>query len=131
MEELKIRFNEKSENTIFAKNATKNLPLDGLQVFIDKTWDVIRNQKELNLPDQREMVANFRCNEIKQDAINLVTKAINQLRIKCEGGVVLSFGPDCQAILGEARGHFEENANQYKGTVYKKVALELQTHLFA
>jgi len=46
-----------------------NIPIDGLSVFIDQTWEVIRNQKELNLPDQREMVANYRCNEIKDEAI--------------------------------------------------------------
>jgi hypothetical protein len=38
-------------------------------VFLEKTWSVIREDKELNLPDQREMVANYRCNEIKQEAL--------------------------------------------------------------
>ena len=46
--------------------------MDGLQIFIDQTWDTIKNQKELNLPDQRQMVANFRCNEIKAECIELV-----------------------------------------------------------
>lgn len=41
-------------------------------MFVDQTWGVIRDQKELNLPDQREMVANYRCNEIKDEAMQKV-----------------------------------------------------------
>jgi len=42
--------------------------MDGLAIFIDNTWDKIKDQKELNLPDQRIMVANLRCNELKDEA---------------------------------------------------------------
>ena len=69
---LKVRFDRTTENNIYPKGDNKNLPIDGFQVFIDKTWDVIRHQKELNLPDQRQMVANFRCAEIKEEAVKLV-----------------------------------------------------------
>jgi hypothetical protein len=61
-------------NALFLPRDDKHdppVPLDGLSIFYEQTWEVIRSQKELNLPDQREMVANFRCNEIKQEAIDL------------------------------------------------------------
>lgn len=36
------------------------------------TWQTIKEQKELNLPDQREIVATYRCNEIKDEALKKV-----------------------------------------------------------
>ena len=46
--------------------------MDGLSIFIEQTWEKIKTQKELNLPDQRLMVANYRCTEIKEESIELV-----------------------------------------------------------
>jgi len=46
--------------------------MDGLSAFIENIWGVIRSDKELNLPDTKEMVANFRCNEIKEEALQQV-----------------------------------------------------------
>ena len=43
--------------------------MDGMPIYVEKTWDVIRQQKDLNLPGQMLMVANFRCNEIKNEAL--------------------------------------------------------------
>ena len=45
------------------------MPIDGLPIYIEKSWEMIRDQKELNLPDQREMVANYRCQEFKTEAL--------------------------------------------------------------
>ena len=41
-------------------------------MFMSHTWRQIREQKELNLPDQRIMVASLRCNELKDEALDLV-----------------------------------------------------------
>jgi len=50
-EKLRARFDIENPDTLYPKNSEKNIPIDGLSVFIDQTWEVIRNQKELNLPD--------------------------------------------------------------------------------
>jgi hypothetical protein len=66
---LKSRFSPQASNTLFPHDAeSKNVPMDGLPIFIDKTWEKIKSQKELNLPDQRIMVANLRCNELKEES---------------------------------------------------------------
>jgi len=71
--ELKQRFDVHSSNTYFLSDAEqKNVPMDGMPIFIEKSWSIIRSQKELNLPDQRDMVANYRCNEIKEEAEKIV-----------------------------------------------------------
>ena len=42
--------------------------MDGQTLFADKTWEKILTKKELNLPDQRVLVATMRCNELKDKA---------------------------------------------------------------
>jgi len=54
--------------------------MDGLALFIENTWDKIRTQKELNLPDQRVMVASLRCGELKEEALQEVAPKISHLR---------------------------------------------------
>ena len=77
---LKQRFVVGSENSLFLDDAEEqNVPMDGLSCYISQTWDVIRGNKELNLPNQRAMVAAFRCNEIKEDICKLVKPQIDFL----------------------------------------------------
>ena len=69
---LRSRFDIENEKTLFPSSDVKSVPMDGLPIFIDQTWEKIRTQKELNLPDQKAMVANFRCNELRQEAIDAI-----------------------------------------------------------
>lgn len=62
--------------------------MDGLSIFIDKTWEKIRTQKELNLPDQRIMVANLRCNELKEEAIEQIKNDVQGMKEMSERFVI-------------------------------------------
>jgi len=79
--QLKARFTHADPQTLLPVQGQKGttVPLDGLCMFLQQTWDVIKNQKELNLPDQRQMVANYRCGEIKQEALDKVAQSLSDL----------------------------------------------------
>lgn len=50
--ELRSRFSLSVSNTLFLSDAEqKNVPIDGMPIFIERSWAIIRSQKELNLPD--------------------------------------------------------------------------------
>ena len=85
--------------------------MDGLSLFIDKTWEKIRTQKELNLPDQRVMVANLRCNELKEEALEKVTPKINELNQLSATQKIDDFSSKCKGILKEAASHYDEYAH--------------------
>jgi hypothetical protein len=71
--QLRGRFENDAPATLFpAPNQRKNVPIDGLSLFISHTWEKIRTQKELNLPDQRVMVSSLRCGELREEALALV-----------------------------------------------------------
>jgi hypothetical protein len=66
--EIRNHFSSESNASWFAGYEGHRVPKDGLPIFDVKTWEKIRTQKELNLPDQRVLVATMRCNELKDKA---------------------------------------------------------------
>ncbi len=123
--ELRNRFDFKNENTLFPSLESKNVPMDGLSIFIDNTWDKIRNQKELNLPDQRIMVANLRCNELKEEALEKVKGETYSLTKLSEREVIDEFSNKCLEVLQIAVTHYDEYAHQYDKTVFEKTRKDL------
>ncbi len=59
--------------------------MDGLPFFLESSWASIRSNKELNLPDQRKLVAEYRCNELKDEVIKNMEGDISKLE-KDAGG---------------------------------------------
>ena len=124
--ELRNRFAVGATDSLFLSEAEqKNLPIDGMPIFVDQAWESIRNQKELNLPDQRAMVANYRCNEIKEEAIKSIANDIQKLEAACAAGVVPEFGSKCTGILKKATDYFSDVSKQYTKDVREKVLQEL------
>lgn len=134
--ELKEKFTAGSENNFFPEIASdagqgaKAVPIDGLSYFIDTTWAIIKDQKELNLPDQREMVAQYRCNEVKEEALELIKTHVQALDAKSRSSSISDFPEQGMGILEVAVKHYKQEAVQYKGAVYDKVLKEIAETVF-
>lgn len=87
--------------------------MDGLALYMQNTWEKIRDQKELNLPDQRIMVANLRCGELKEEALQGVENDVEKLRKESEKTLIEGFNSRCNDIIKRAVNHFDEFAHQY------------------
>lgn len=123
---MKHRFEVGSQNTLFlSASEQKNVPMDGLAMYIRQSWDTIRHNRDLNLPDQREMVANFRCNELKEEALKAAKEPSLELQKKCEHGLVENFSQQCNEIIDQAVNYYNEVAHQYDKNVFKKIQGEL------
>ena len=120
--ELRERFSLQAQDGIFNPDSEdSNVPSDGLPVFVDQTWAVIRTQKELNLPGQREMVANFRCNEMKLEALAKVKERVEALEQQCQKQLIENFGASCTEVMTEALELYHDAAKQYNKEVQEKV----------
>lgn len=109
---LKNRFELDAPDTLFLKDAEqKNVPMDGMSIFIEQAWSMIRNQKELNLPDQREMVANYRCNELKEEALDLIKQPLHDLMQKSEVAVIEGFSELCKGVMKTSVEHYTSVAH--------------------
>lgn len=124
--ELKSRFEVSSPNSLFLSDSEqKNVPLDGLHVFIDKSWESIKAQKELNLPDQREMVASYRCNELKDEALQQVEQQIKDLTVSSHEKFISNFKEQADGIMKSALDFYTNVAKQYDKKVFTHVQKEL------
>ena len=77
------------------------------------------------MPDQREMVANYRCNEIKEEALELAKEDIAALKKKTDVEIISGFKEACMVPVTNAIKHYDENANQYQTKVFQKVRKEV------
>lgn len=126
--QLKGRFSSGPDSLFAAK--TGNVPIDGLSIFLEQTWNTIRSQKELNLPDQREMVANYRCNEIKQEALDKVGPALQSLKMNSNSNLVPGFKEECEKIIKESVDYYDAEAYQYQKEVFGKIRQQIEDQIF-
>jgi hypothetical protein len=82
--------------------------MDGLALFMSNTWDKIRTQKELNLPDQRVMVASLRCGELKEEALEMIAPRVNKLKQESDNELIAEFSQRCTNIIKDAVNHYDE-----------------------
>ena len=71
------------------------------------------------------MVANYRCNELKEEALAAVKSQVETLNIQSENKIVENFGETCTGIIKKASDFYENVAKQYNKDVYNKVLKEL------
>ena len=127
---LKERLKHDHENYIFGNlNDIKNVPADGLQQYINQLWNDILNEKELNIPSQREMLANYRCTEIKQNILSSFDKEIKDLNSKCAKTNVSDFKSRCEDINKRMLDAYDEVAKNYDDKIYENIRNQLEENI--
>lgn len=86
-DELARRFQNGPDSIFGAHCSPKIVPIDGLAFYLQSIWDKIRLNNDLNLPSQQELLAQFRCDELAQEAFaelvsstELATARLRELR---------------------------------------------------
>lgn len=65
LQQLYDRFNDPSDpNFVFQPQYHKRIPADGFHVYASGIWEQIMSNKDLDLPTQQELLAQYRCDEI-------------------------------------------------------------------
>jgi hypothetical protein len=60
-----FRFSNPSDpNFVFHPQYHKRIPADGFHVYASGIWEQIMSNKDLDLPTQQELLAQYRCDEI-------------------------------------------------------------------
>ena len=77
------------------------------------------------------MVANYRCNEIKEEAIAMVKPKLEEVEKECAKQILETFGETCSALVKQTEDYFREKAKQYNKDVFEKVLAELRETLLS
>ncbi|KAG0308863.1 Dynamin-like GTPase that mediates homotypic ER fusion, partial [Dissophora globulifera] len=85
--QLRHRFTDPSDPSyVFQRQYARRVPADGLHVYAEAVWEKIMTNKDLDLPTQQELLAQFRCDEIANAAFAVFTEAIKEFRHPIEAG---------------------------------------------
>ena len=58
-----------SEGYLFKTSYHKRIPADGVAFYMEGIWEQVQTNKDLDLPTQQELLAQFRCDEISGVAL--------------------------------------------------------------
>ncbi|KAF8948035.1 Dynamin-like GTPase that mediates homotypic ER fusion, partial [Entomortierella lignicola] len=127
VDQLRSRFaNPSDPNYVFQPQYSKRVPADGLHVYAGGIWEKIMTNKDLDLPTQQELLAQFRCDEIANAAFAVFTEAIKEFKQPIEAGnLVNDLGPKMKAIRDTAIKSFDKDASRYQAEVYKRKRSEV------
>ncbi|KAF9428533.1 Dynamin-like GTPase that mediates homotypic ER fusion [Podila epigama] len=127
VDSLRLRFTNPSDpNYVFQPQYSKRVPADGVHIYAGGIWDKIMTNKDLDLPTQQELLAQYRCDEIANGAFAVFTEKIKEFRQPIESGnIVEDLGPKMAEIRGTAMKSFDKDASRYHAEVYKRKRAEM------
>lgn len=72
---LRRKLTDKNDSSYILKGVDlRNVPIDSLFAYMKNIWTIIEENKDIDIPNQKLMVANYRCQEIKQDLLSQSTR---------------------------------------------------------
>ncbi|TVY48139.1 Protein sey1 [Lachnellula occidentalis] len=118
---------------VFLPEYHRRIPADGFSVYAEGIWDQIVNNKDLDLPTQQELLAQFRCDEISRQVLEAFDTTILPLEEKQAEGVRLGkptvlkdLGVSGKAARVKTVKAFETEASRYHKGVYTRKRVELE-----
>ncbi|RSL50256.1 SEY1-like protein [Fusarium duplospermum] len=121
------------EGGLFLPEYHRRIPADGFSVYAEGIWDQIVNNKDLDLPTQQELLAQFRCDEISREVLidfDLIVSPLEDKQAEALKLGVATVLPDLGVSGSEARlkciKAFEVQASRYHKGVYSRKRQELE-----
>ncbi|CAK7241973.1 MAG: Dynamin-like GTPase that mediates homotypic ER fusion [Sporothrix thermara] len=118
---------------VFLPEYHRRIPADGFSVYAEGVWDQIVNNKDLDLPTQQELLAQFRCDEISREALAAFDEAILPLEEQQADGarlgrvvVLAGLGATGAASRAACLEQFQSQAGRYHKGVYTRKRAELE-----
>ncbi|PKS06786.1 hypothetical protein jhhlp_006860 [Lomentospora prolificans] len=121
---------------VFLPEYHRRIPADGFSAYAEGVWDQIVNNKDLDLPTQQELLAQFRCDEISREVLVAFDDTINPLEeqqaegVRAGKPVVLeNLGESGRNARGRCIKNFEVQAGRYHKGVYTRKRSDLETKI--
>jgi hypothetical protein len=126
--QLRQRFERaaSADNACFFKsNYHKNIPADGFPYFAKTIWEKITSNKDLDLPTQRQLLAQYRCDEITTIVFGRFCDDLKEKEALADAGNVLADFAKLQEVREKALESFQKDASRYHKDVFDRKNDEL------
>ncbi|KAJ3775731.1 RHD3/Sey1 [Lentinula raphanica] len=130
---LRGRFVDKANSGyLFKPVYHKRIPADGVAFYMENIWEQVQTNKDLDLPTQQELLAQFRCDEISAVALAEFNEQAKPQKRPIEGGkVVDGLGGMMRSWRTMALERYDRDASRYHQGVYKRKRSDLIASLDA
>lgn len=119
-----------SKEGIFLPAYHRRIPADGFPMYAENIWNQIVTNKDLDLPSQQELLAQFRCDEIAAVCTSQFNEIIVPFEEQAKSGKVLhGLGPAMKLALSTALDGFEEAGGRYHKGVFERKRADLRNSL--
>jgi hypothetical protein len=109
----------------------KGVPADGFPRFAEAIWEKIVNNRDLDLPTQQQLLAQYRCDEISKQVLEKFGAAAKEFKAPLESGRVLEdFGKKASETVTFALELFDKDASRYNAQVYQVSRGELANRMY-
>lgn len=142
---LRQRFTDRSHpDFVFRPAYHKRIPADGVAHYMESIWEQVLTNKDLDLPTQQELLAQFRCDEIAAVVVEAFLAAMKGVKRPVESGTVVEglggmLGDWRQTALCQSCCHgykstaydlrpaakFDKDASRYHPSVYSRKRADL------
>jgi hypothetical protein len=130
IENLRKRLVKDSPNYFFSNlSSIKNVPADGLKQYVTQIWTDIMNEKDLDIPSQREMLANYRCNEIKNQILSSYDKQFKEIYKLSAEKDIPNFKDICNDLKNKICEEYEKKSCNYDNKVYLNIHKQLEEQI--
>ncbi|KZW00220.1 root hair defective 3 GTP-binding protein [Exidia glandulosa HHB12029] len=131
--DLRRRFADRErEDYLFKPAYHKRIPADGVAHYMEGVWEQVQSNKDLDLPTQQELLAQFRCDEIAAGALEEFNVQAKSQRKPVEAGKVVD-GLGAMMFEWKARAltRFDKDGSRYHQGVYSRKRADLLAQLDA
>ncbi|KAE9403661.1 root hair defective 3 GTP-binding protein [Gymnopus androsaceus JB14] len=124
---LRGRFVDKTNpEYLFKPLYHKRIPADGVAFYMENIWEQVQTNKDLDLPTQQELLAQFRCDEISAGALAEFNEQAKPQKRPIEAGkVVEGLGGMMRSWRVMALERYDRDASRYHQGVYKRKRADL------
>ncbi|KEY66414.1 hypothetical protein S7711_06157 [Stachybotrys chartarum IBT 7711] len=127
---------EELEGGLFLPEYHRRIPADGFSVYANGIWDQIVNNKDLDLPTQQELLAQFRCDEISREVLisfDSVVAPLEEQQAEAsrlgKPTVLADLGTNTSDARQKSVKAFEIQASRYHKGVYTRKRQELEAKI--
>lgn len=129
---------EELQGGVFLPEYHRRIPADGFSAYAESIWDQIVNNKDLDLPTQQELLAQFRCDEISKEVMVAFDAVIAPLEEKQAEAtnlgkilVLAKLGVTGSGARENCMKAFQMQASRYHKKVYADKRIELENKVDA
>ena len=100
-----------------------DVPTDGFEQYTENIWSVIRDNKDLDLPQQKQILATYRCESISSAVFKNFKEKYNELKeqvFKDKKSFVDNLGKEIDSIVSSALDQYTKETNHYIEEIRKE-----------